>query len=143
MPDIKIQDKSPHCSKPMLANRLFRGFSKKHNCWIYGDLIHTPEKQTRILNYTDTSSDGVDSFVTINELVDKESIGQCSGVFDKKAEDIFDGDILYFEGHGNHLVYFENGAFGYMGIYEFVSLLDSNLSISKVVGNIYENSELL
>ena len=74
------------CDNNVLANRLFRGFSAKHNNWIYGDLIHTPEKRMRIINYTDISSDGVDNFVTINEMVETRSVGQCVGLFDIKAD---------------------------------------------------------
>ena len=96
-------------SKPLLANRLFRGFSKKHNCWIYGDLIHTPEKQTRIINYTDISADGVDNYVSINELVEPSSIGQFTSAIDKNVETVCEGDILSkveIEKLGGNIQYF-------------------------------------
>jgi len=48
----------------------FRGFSKKLNCWIYGDLIHTPEKKVRIINHTPTSFDGL-KWCNINEFQDE------------------------------------------------------------------------
>jgi len=72
----------------------FRGFSKKLNCWIEGDLIHTPENKVRIINHTPTSFDGIDSFVIVNELVEPDSVGEFIGITNKKQKDIFEGDIL-------------------------------------------------
>lgn len=34
MQDIKINDKSPHCSKPVLANRLF-----KFRAWVRNEIM--------------------------------------------------------------------------------------------------------
>jgi hypothetical protein len=125
-----------------VSRRLFRGYSKKINDWVYGDLIYTPSGEFRILNFTFALSDSITETYTINELVEKKSVGQFSGVFDKKGNNIYEGDIISDEEYERQdVIVFENGCFGYINDYGFlIPFNDTNLSIVKVVGNIYENS---
>lgn len=130
-------------SKPLLSSRLFRGFSIKHNNWIYGDLIHTPEKRMRIINYTDISSDGVDNFITINEMVESKSVGQCVGLFDAKADDIYEGDIIQdIRFKYKYIVVYEGNQYvaksntGSIGLFETEDCY-------KIIGNVFQNTELL
>lgn len=73
---------------------------------------------------------------------------QYTGLKDKNNKEIYEGDIL---SDGNdekpYKVIFENGSFraefdGDFDEYSF-DLMDVNLQCCEVVGNIYENSELL
>lgn len=130
-------------TKPVLVNRLFRGFSTKHNNWIYGDLIHTPERRMRIINYTDISSNGVDNFVTINEMVETKSVGQCVGLFDIKADDIYEGDIIQdVRFKYKYVVVYEGNQYvaksntGSIGLFETEDCY-------KIIGNRFQNPELL
>lgn len=125
-----------------VSRRLFRGFSKKNNNWVYGDLIYTPSGEFRILNFTFALSDSITETYTINELVEKKSVGQFIGVFDKKGNNIFEGDIISDKEDGRKdVIVFENGCFGYFNDYGFlIPFNDTNLSFVKIVGNIYENS---
>lgn len=160
-----VKDQSGNKSRPMLANRLFRGYSKKHNNWIYGNLINTPEKQTRIINYTDIINDGVDNFVTINELVETNSIGQFTSSIDKNAETICEGDILSkveIEKLGINIQYFyvvkwsssndgyrciqykldedENGV--YWRKIDSSSAISMVISYNHIIGTVFENQHL-
>lgn len=140
---VKYQNAT--CDNAVLSSRLFRGFSIKHNNWIYGDLIHTPEKRMRIINYTDISSDGVDNFITINEMVESKSVGQCTGVFDRNADDIYEGDI-YTMGDKNikyKVVWHDSGFIGkQLGSSSYVGLEHWREQI-KIIGNVFQNPELL
>lgn len=73
---------------------------------------------------------------------------EWTGLYDKNGEDIYDGDIL-FESFGEkyYKVVFENGSFRaeFEGDFEEHSfdLIDVVAQGCEVVGNIYENPELL
>ena len=73
---------------------------------------------------------------------------EWTGLYDKNGEDIYEGDIL-FESFGEkyYKVVFENGSFRaeFKGDFEEYSfdLIDVVAQGCKIVGNIYENPELL
>lgn len=68
---------------------------------------------------------------------------QFTGLKDKNGKDIFEGDIIKVNGR-NMEVFFEDGYFGWGrqhdGKYSFDPLGDEKI---EVIGNIYENPELL
>lgn len=75
--------------------------------------------------------------------------GQCTGIRDCYGIDIFEGDILEHDGIGiGHVEYREdNGAYkivfsGYTRKW-FIDMLEREYDVLKVIGNIYENPELL
>lgn len=127
-----------------VSRRLFRGFSKKHNNWIYGDLIYTPSGEFRILNFTHSLSDSINGTYSINEIVETKSVGQFTGVFDKKGNNIFEGDIISdIDTETTDTIVFENGCFGYLNDYGFlIPFNDINTTCVKVIGNVYEKSLL-
>ena len=73
---------------------------------------------------------------------------EWTGLYDKNGEDIYEGDIL-FESFGEkyYKVVFENGSFRaeFEGDFEehSVDLIDVVAQGCEVVGNIYENPELI
>lgn len=84
--------------------------------------------------------------------VTPETVGQYTGLTDKNGTKIFEGDILRFSYTGkNHgvegvaAVEFENGKFGVKWGWhkEFVPLDGFANTTIEVVGNIYDNPELM
>lgn len=91
-----------------------------------------------------------------NQFTKPDSIMQFTGLHDKNGKEIYEGDIVEFEGLGNYLVdiggYFSENSVGYGVCYlpngddsEFVKDADPMAVERKgsVIGNIQENPELL
>lgn len=81
--------------------------------------------------------------------VEDFNIMQYTGLKDKNGKEIYEGDIVNYSHPRTdeiiRTVTFKHGAFGIEGIYEkthiiFGNILDSHI---EVIGNIYENPELL
>lgn len=144
---------------------LFRGKRADTGQWIYGAYSeHEGDAFIEVPEYT--TSGELNCY--IGHKVDPETVGQFTGLFDDEGSKIFEGDLLdgwqypfyrYEEGAHNYfaeIVWFEeNCAFGIVthkypsakvsgisaGNADYIEGFDSDLW--RVVGNVYDNSELL
>lgn len=116
----------------------FRGKLKSNGNWEYGDLLHNNIDGCYIYPI-DT-----ENLFRNNEVI-PETVGQFIGLNDKNGEEIFEGDILDFNGIITE-VRFVRGVFAFL----VNGNLDDELCgdcrtdlFAKVIGNIYENPDIL
>lgn len=139
----------------------FRGKVKGTNKWVYGGyykhLKRTPSpigdsiKEDDYLHLIITS--GFSDWGMPKQLeyyeVDEKTVGQYTGLKDKNGKEICEGDILLYSSNYKTVVNYKNGAFirnyGNSNIYLlYDSFIDDKCLVDyEIIGNIYDNSELL
>lgn len=116
----------------------FRGKSIFTDEWFYGDLVHSADKKRTAILVND--KDSYDECEVV-----PETIGQFTSLYDCDGKEIFEGDILDFNGLTVE-VRFVRGA--------FALLVNGNLDdelygdcrtdlFAKVIGNVYENPDIM
>lgn len=125
----------------------FRGLNKTNNKWEYGDLIQNYNGKKFIGNACDTYDLGIG----FSEVV-CDTIGQYTGVRDKKGNEIYEGDIIEAGYHRCKCKVMWDDACARFIAYTtdtphqlvYVDMIDKNgKSAVEVIGNIYDNPELL
>ena len=131
----------------------FRGYNRFDQRWVYGYGLHQAV-------FEDGSSN---AYVTagIREvfIVDKESVGQYIGCKDIYGKEIYEGDIIertdktpvaeFYNKKEIGVVEYKNAQFvlktGQDSYYEisYDGIFFTHMADYKVIGNIYENKELL
>ncbi|MGJ0332521.1 YopX family protein [Aliarcobacter cryaerophilus] len=127
----------------------FRGFSKTLNKWIIG-VPYFSEGNWWILVDENTKSDDIG---TGSYFVDKNSIGQHTGLKDKNGVKIYEDDIVTImdcEPSLYKICYWDNNfkwGVEYIGNdktnWQYENLEEFSYEDFEVIGNIYENPELL
>ena len=128
---------------------LFRGKRLDNGEWVYGNFCMDALEQTRGLC-------GLDGFIRRYNTdtkrmemyeVDRETIGQYTGLVDKNGRRIFEGDIVksietketgvvqFFHEYSAFMVWCKSS--------NEVGFLYECTSIDEVIGNIHDNPELL
>ena len=121
---------------------LFRGRRVDNGEWETGSLI------VERMNTSDQQVMIADKMTGYPTLVIPETVGQYTGLKDKKGTRIFEDDIVKFDGYPEFYSYvcFENFAFMCKSkVYKQYGYHISNESGHKleVIGNIFDNPELL
>jgi len=113
----------------------FRGIPFDWNQFIYGNYV---EYQGTHYIYTEMYEKATHLDILSQVQIDKSTLGQVTGLLDKSSKEIYEGDIVL----GNdstypHEIIFHHGRF---------KENNSGLLFSttwEIIGNIYENPELL
>lgn len=113
--------------------------------WCYGG-IFAPHMEAKGFGVIYGQESGSDEPITGTKLdkfpVYRDTVGQYTGLTDKNGAKIFEGDIVEADGY-REAVRFENGCFYPMGAYIARTGYEYDPDEYEVVGNIYDNPELL
>lgn len=120
---------------------IFRGKDKFTGEWRYGDLVHNKRVTTT----------GLEPRVMVGgyEVLDN-TVGQYTGFKDKKEKEIYEGDIVIFyyrDGYGiirkrESVVFYKQQDFMVYLLIDYSPLI-SNITDIEVIGNIFDNPELI
>jgi uncharacterized phage protein (TIGR01671 family) len=127
----------------------FRGKTKENGEWLYGDLEYNRQKDiARIHTYNK------DGMYEGQEIIDADTIGQFTGLYDNNGREIYEGDII--EGryiNVRHVIEWheEEATFcasliqelKYKDMYSTLKKSWIEKSKKEVIGNIHDNPELL
>lgn len=132
----------------------FRGISINNGEFVYGDLLHINE-DLYITNFKQTNEQQA---VLINEEIDPETLGEFTGHKDKNKKEIYEGDILYWKdinikvvcvfgfneiGKSDWGIPIKSQGFALEHIDKSGYSSFTCIKNYEVIGNIYENPELL
>lgn len=126
----------------------FRGADIKNDSWHYGDLLQTNEGSVCIGVHGQYIDDGMH----FNEMYDKtpyieeHTIGQYTGLCDKNENEIYEGDVLEDSDLRYEVCWYDEvAAFIAEDIESNKPFLLSDLDLREtvIIGNIYDNPELL
>ena len=139
---------------------LFRGKRVDNGKWVEGELLH--DMKSRPWIYWTTPKE-LPVFFSKNAIVTPETIGQYTGLTDKNGRRIFEGDIVCIRYRTGEIccigdVQFSHGVYGaeWLGNKKNKSMVggwgqlhnlrrfdDDIINDIEVIGNIYDNPELL
>lgn len=124
----------------------FRAKDILHKEWYFGSLARDiPQNSYYIID--ENYGSGVD--------VDENTVGQYTGLKDKNRKEIYEGDIIEFSYDvfvGNFDTLIEKGQIVFTDGAFYIELLDKdewfllysvNIDTIEIIGNIYDNPELL
>lgn len=136
-----------------MRENLFHGKRKDNGKWVEGYYFcDTDLNQSYIQGYDYyTDENGLQREAFCYEVI-PETVGQYTGLTDKIGKKIFEGDVLRLAYHPEEDVVIEwfNGSFRFREVhnpnndeYSILCCEQNAVSHLKVIGNIYDNPELI
>ena len=131
----------------------FRGKCCHSDAWAYGNLVDYGEDECTEIQGFDVYHDGND--ILQERTVERDTIGQFTGLYDKNGKEIYDGDIISSKENPQikHLIFYNEkqgkfmaGFYGNTSIYDFgVCGVDNTawMAEKEVIGNIHDNIGLI
>lgn len=127
----------------------FKGKNKDIG-WVYGQLAYDINGNAYIILEVELdASYGFEEtmlFATMWHKVDKETLGQFTGLNDKNGKETYEGDIVYIIPEDERgIIRWDNETARYVVVYDNI-ITDFDNWYGKdleVIGNIYDNPELL
>ena len=123
---------------------LFRGKRTDNGEWEYGDLWCNPYGKRAVCIVSPINDQGTTGG---NEVI-PETVGQYTGLTDKNGKRVFEGDIVRYGDTIHKVVFEQRYGTAYFGI--MISDIETWLfgnecpaNLVEVIGNIYDNPELL
>lgn len=121
---------------------LFKAKRKDNGKWVKGDAIHEPIGMS--IRYEKNG-------MSVRVPVDPDTLCQYTGLTDKNGQKIWENDILRRDGYWDMRIEFENGAFmvrnadkiQYINRVTYTSISTFDIKEYEVIGNIFDNPELL
>lgn len=141
----------------MSRENKFRGLTKDGK-WVYGNLITAIYKGgwvTAIQEELDDDNISIYESLSIHVIFDSRTICQYTGVTDMNGVKVYEGDIIEYHSDIintfykinkiNRVVEYKYGMYGIEGIEKGTHIPFANILKYKykVIGNIYQNSDLL
>lgn len=136
---------------------LFRARQISDREWVEGDLIQEPNGVTQI-QYYEPDSEKEGYFKKYKPIVDSDTVCQYTGLKDNDGKKIFEGDIVEYEDEApgqyeyhddlcinRGVVEYEEGTFYWTNAVSavLVECVYKGIADCKVIGNIFDNPELL
>ncbi|WP_130806495.1 YopX family protein [Senegalia massiliensis] len=122
----------------------FRGKSLITDEWVYGFYYNVPDCRKDNLRHIIAYPNNGPGRQTLHEPINLDTLGQYTGLKDIKGIEIYEGDFLIYESFGGKReiieVWYEDDWAAFNFGNKKLSYIKNTM---EVIGNIYENPELL
>lgn len=123
----------------------FRGKRLDNGNWVYGDLRQENSGRKVIMTNLNTWGDNADDIEPYGEdvYVNTETVGQFTGILDKNGKEIYEGDIVQWQECVADYTFITQKSEVFYSAASFEPLNEFSYCYFEVIGNIYDNPELL